>query len=183
MGRYGVCKTVCICDVADISYSDRVFITLSYKNITWALFLWWPRKTFCIVETSSMKSYHEKSMNYFFLDDVRHVDAVLYCSKEIVFSTFKACSNAITYCVHFSLSFHFTPTSTYRKTSNINHTLVSNKIVDNSDVVGACRCVSNYIFILNLTHGFNGLSEDICKRIQETFKFWGLVRLILEVLR
>ena len=38
-----------------------------------------------------------------------------------------------------------------------------------------------YIFILNLTPGFNGLSEDNFKRIQETFKFWDLVRLILEV--
>ena len=27
------------------------------------------------------------------------------------------------------------------------------------------------------------MSEDNCKRIQETFKFWDLVRLILEVLR
>ena len=79
----------------------------------------------------------------------------------------------------------------YRKTSNISRTLVGNKIVDNSDVVGAaptswsiaCRRCSNYIFILNLTPGFNGLSEDNCKRIQETFKFWDLVWLILEVLR
>ena len=46
----------------------------------------------------------------------------------------------------------------------------------------ACRRCSNYIFILNLTPGFNGLSEDNCKRIQETFKLWDLVRLILEVL-
>ena len=47
----------------------------------------------------------------------------------------------------------------------------------------ACLRCSNYIFILNLTPGFNGLSEDNCKRIQETFKFWDSVRLILEVLR
>ena len=46
----------------------------------------------------------------------------------------------------------------YRKTSDISRTLVGNKIVD------------NYIFILNLTPGFNGLSEDNCARIQETFK-------------
>ena len=32
--------------------------------------------------------------------------------------------------------------------------------------VGRC---SNYIFILNLTPGFNGLSEDNCKGIQEPF--------------
>ena len=55
----------------------------------------------------------------------------------------------------------------YRKTSNINRTLVGNKIVDNSDVVVAspCRRCSNDIFILNLTHGFNRLSEDNCKTI------------------
>ena len=33
-----------------------------------------------------------------------------------------------------------------------------------------CRRCSNYIFILNLTPGFSGLSEDNCARIQETFK-------------
>ena len=74
----------------------------------------------------------------------------------------------------------------YRKTSNISSTLVCNKIVDNSDVVGAsiaCRRCSKYIFILNLTPGFNGLSDDNCKRIQETFKFWDLVELMLEGLR
>ena len=38
------------------------------------------------------------------------------------------------------------------------------------------------MFILNLTPGFNGLSEDKCKRIQETFKLGDLVRFILEVL-
>ena len=46
----------------------------------------------------------------------------------------------------------------------------------------ACQHCSNYIFILNLTPGFNGLSEDNCSRIQETFKLWDLVWLILEVL-
>ena len=72
----------------------------------------------------------------------------------------------------------------YRKTSNISRTLVGNKIVDNSCSWSiACRHCSNYIFILNLTPGFNGLSEDNCKRIQETFKLLELVRLILGVLR
>ena len=49
----------------------------------------------------------------------------------------------------------------YRKTSNLSHTL-GNKIVDNSDVVGASpvSAAPKYIFILNLTPGFNGLSED-----------------------
>ena len=73
----------------------------------------------------------------------------------------------------------------YRKTSNIIRTLEGNKIVDNSDVVGAAPvgAAPNYIFVLSLTPGFNGLSEDNCKRIQETFKFWDLVWLMLEVLR
>ena len=70
----------------------------------------------------------------------------------------------------------------YRKTSNISRILVGNKIVDNSDVSADRRC-SNYIFILNLTTGFNGLGKDHCKGRQETFKFGDLVRLILEVLR
>ena len=40
----------------------------------------------------------------------------------------------------------------------------------------------NYIFILNLTPGFNRLGKDHSKRRQETFKFWDLVQLLLEVL-
>ena len=40
---------------------------------------------------------------------------------------------------------------------------------------------SNNIFILDLTSGFNGLGQDNCKTIWETFKFWDLVHLILEV--
>ena len=47
----------------------------------------------------------------------------------------------------------------------------------------ACRRCSNYIFVLELTPGFNGLSKDNCKARRETFKFLDLVRLILEDLR
>ena len=71
---------------------------------------------------------------------------------------------------------------THRKTSNISRTFVDNKIVDNSDVVAYRRC-SNYIFILDWTHGFNGLNKDNCKTRLETFEFWDSVRLILEVLQ
>ena len=78
------------------------------------------------------------------------------------------------------ITFHHFP-GMYRKTSNISRTLVGNKLGDSSDVVGASPV--NYIFFLNLTHGFNVLSKDNCKRMQETFNFWDLVRLILEVLR
>ena len=45
----------------------------------------------------------------------------------------------------------------------------------------ACRRCSNYIFILNLIHGFNRLGKDNCKTRRETFKFWDLVPLILEI--
>ena len=47
----------------------------------------------------------------------------------------------------------------------------------------ACRRCSNYIFILNLTPGFNGLGKDNYKMRLEAFQFWDLVRLILETLR
>ena len=45
----------------------------------------------------------------------------------------------------------------------------------------ACRRCSNYIFILDLPLGFNGLVKDNCNMRRETFKFWDLVWLILEV--
>ena len=44
-----------------------------------------------------------------------------------------------------------------------------------------CQCCSNYIFILDLTPGFNGLDKGNCKARQETFKFWNLVWLYLTV--
>ena len=42
------------------------------------------------------------------------------------------------------------------------------------------RC-SNHIFILDLTPGFNTLRKDNCKVRRKAFKFWNLVRLILDV--
>ena len=42
------------------------------------------------------------------------------------------------------------------------------------------RC-SNYIFILDLTPGFNGLSKDNCKTKRKKIQFWDMVGLILEV--
>ena len=62
----------------------------------------------------------------------------------------------------------------YRQTSNIIRTLVGNKIVDHADR----RCY-NYIFILDLTPGFNGLGKDNCKTRRETFQCSDLVRIIL----
>ena len=74
-------------------------------------------------------------------------------------------------------------TARYRQTANISHTLVGNRIVDHSDVVGASPVGSapNYIFILNSTPGFNGLYRDNCKTRRETIKFLDLVILTLEI--
>ena len=55
-------------------------------------------------------------------------------------------------------------------------------MLDSCDVVRASRC-SNYIFILDFTPGFNGLGKDNFKKRREPFKFWDLVRLILEIWR
>ena len=56
------------------------------------------------------------------------------------------------------------------------------EIVDLSDVVGASPVGANYIFIPYLTPGFNRLGKDKGKTRRESFKFWDLVRLILEIL-
>ena len=47
----------------------------------------------------------------------------------------------------------------------------------------ACRRCSNYIFILDLTPGPNGLGKDHCKTRGETFKSGDLVCIILEIWR
>ena len=41
--------------------------------------------------------------------------------------------------------------------------LLGNKIVDYSDVVGACRRCSNFTFILELTSGFKKLGKTIAR--------------------
>ena len=84
-----------------------------------------------------------------------------------------------------SLNFYLILIGSYRQTSNNRRTLVGNKIVDHSDVVGAWHvgAAPSTFFILNLTPGFNGLGKDNCKTSQELFKFCDLVWLILEILR
>ena len=47
----------------------------------------------------------------------------------------------------------------------------------------ACRRCFNYIFILDLTPSFNKLRKDKCKMKWDTYTFWNLVRLILEIWR
>ena len=73
----------------------------------------------------------------------------------------------------------------YRQTSNINCTLVSNKIVDHPDVVGASPVsAAPATFSFSTWHLTSyGLSKDNHKTRRETFKYWYLVRLVLEVWR
>ena len=69
----------------------------------------------------------------------------------------------------------------YRKLSNISRTLVGNKIVDHSDVVGASPVgAAPTTSFFNLTPGFSGLGKDNSMTRRETFMFWEWVRLILE---
>ena len=78
-------------------------------------------------------------------------------------------------------SLHFPLETEYHQTSNISRSLVDNTIVDHADVTGASPIGPNYMFILDLTRGFNGLDKGNNKTRRETFKFRDLVRLILEV--
>ena len=74
----------------------------------------------------------------------------------------------------------------YRKTYDIRRTLVGNNIVDHSDVVGVppvSAAPTTSSFSTYLTPGFNRLGKDKCKTRRETYKFWELVQLILEILR
>ena len=67
----------------------------------------------------------------------------------------------------------------YRKTSNIRHTIVGNKIVYHSDVVGASPvCAAPTTSSFSTWHL---VSRD--KPVRESFKCWDLVRLILETWR
>ena len=61
----------------------------------------------------------------------------------------------------------------YRKTSNISRTLVGSKLTQ----------MLGYIFILDLTPGYNGLGIDNCKTRRESFRLCDLGRLILDILR
>ena len=74
---------------------------------------------------------------------------------------------------------------TYHETSNIRRTLLCewNCWSLRCSWSIACRRCYNYIFILDLIPGFNGLDKDNCKTGQETFKVWDLVPLILEIWR
>ena len=76
---------------------------------------------------------------------------------------------------------HCTGNRIYNQTSNISHTLVGNELRCSWSI--ACWRCSNYIFIRDLTHSFNGLGKDNCKTRWESFKFGDLGHLISEILR
>ena len=76
------------------------------------------------------------------------------------------------------------PMLDYRKSSNISRTLIGNIIVGSSDVVGASPVGLLQLHLHSqLNIWLQWISRNHCTRIQETFKLWDLVRLILEVLR
>ena len=71
----------------------------------------------------------------------------------------------------------------YRQTSSIRPTLVGNTSTDHSvepaaSPVGAAQ---NYIYILDLIPGYNGLGKDNVKTEWEISNFCNFVRLVLEV--
>ena len=63
----------------------------------------------------------------------------------------------------------------YHQSSDISHTFVGNNIVNHSDVAGASPvgARSNYIFVLDLAPGFNGLGKNNCTTRREAFEFLG----------
>ena len=81
----------------------------------------------------------------------------------------------------------------YCHTPNISHTLVGNKFVDHSVLVGWSpvgaapttallpRKAVKFNHSLNITPGFNGLGKDNCRTRWETMKYLDLAWLILQV--
>ena len=71
----------------------------------------------------------------------------------------------------------------YRQTSSIKRTLVSKKNCWSLRCSWsiACRRCPNYIFILDLITGFNGLGKGNCKMRRELSNFCDLLRRILEI--
>ena len=66
---------------------------------------------------------------------------------------------------HHQNPLYITSNQTYPKNSNISRTLVGNRIVNNSDVVGESP--------VSAAATTSSLGKDNCKMRQEAFKFWG----------
>ena len=64
-----------------------------------------------------------------------------------------------------------------RQTFNISRTLLGNKSSITQMLLE--QRLSIYMFIIGLKPGFSGLGKANCKTIEETSKFWDLVRVIL----
>ena len=74
-------------------------------------------------------------------------------------------------------------TGIYRKISNIRHALVGNKIVHHSDVVGASPVIAAPTASSFSTQHMASIDWDKGETRRETFKFWDLVHLILDIWR
>ena len=72
------------------------------------------------------------------------------------------------------LSSHGSGQEKYCQTSNISYTLVSSKIVDHSDLIGAqpVGAAPTTSSFFTSTPVFNGLGKDNGKTRRGTFKFW-----------
>ena len=65
----------------------------------------------------------------------------------------------------------------YSQITNTIHTLVEYTIFDHSDIVGFSPTIINFIL------GFNILRNGNCNTRRDTFKFWDLVRLKIDIWR
>ena len=82
----------------------------------------------------------------------------------MTYTTYRILYDAIGVIIHSCVNL------SYRLTFYIRRTLVGNKIVDHSDVVGASpvgAAPTTFIFILDFTRGFNGLDRDNCETRRE----------------
>ena len=81
------------------------------------------------------------------------------------------------------MSFFYALVGIYHQSSNVSRTLSKNCWSLRCSWSIACRRCSNYFFILDLIHGFDGFGKDNCKTRRDTFKCWDLLCLILEIWR
>ena len=136
----------------------------------------------CKLLTSSLKD--EQMKRYCKTSNIRHilVGNTFIDHSLVVGAAPRRCSNYI-FILDITPGFNGLGKENYCKTSNIHHTFSKQWIYWSLRCSWsiACRCCSNYIFILNLTPGFNWLGKDNYKTRWEIFKFWDLVCLILDV--
>ena len=119
--------------------------------------------THCLIQ-----SWHRYMLPSLGLNDLTF--RIMLCVYDILLVSIKCCFQMWLVC---------------HQISNTSRTLVGNKVVDHSDVVGAwpVGAAPTTSSFLDLTPGCNRLRNNNCRTRWETFKFWNLMRLILEIWR